>query len=61
MSAIKEVDCSSLSFTSEIVKVARTTFHLFGARGGGEGRRLTLKGQQKEESLNISNTFVQLG
>ena len=35
MSAIKEVDCSSLSFTSEIVKVARTTFHLLG--GAGEG------------------------
>ena len=35
MSSIREVDCSSLSFTSEIVKVARTTFHLFG--GAGEG------------------------
>ena len=34
---MKEVDCSSLSFTSEIVKVALTIFHLFGgARGGIE-------------------------
>ena len=36
--AIKEVDCSSLSFTLEIVKVARTTLHLFGGGGGGGWR-----------------------